>query len=204
MLLRSIRSRLLVLVLATVIPFMALMGAGLWSQWRSDHAAALQRALNEARLLAAQVDDHIGNLDNLLLGRGRAVSTNPSDTSANDALLRQVKSELPGFITNIALFTLEGANIGTSWEGTGARANIADRLYFRQAMAEHRLTVGEVHIGRTTGQWAVNVARPVFDRSGELRAVLAIGTRLERFQDVLRLDDLPPGGVVRIVNELGI
>ena len=55
MLLRSIRSRLLVLVLATVVPFVALVGAGLWSQWRDDQAAAIERALNEARLLAVDI-----------------------------------------------------------------------------------------------------------------------------------------------------
>ena len=71
MLLRSIRSRLLGLVLATVVPFLALIGAGLWSQWRSDQAAALQRAIDEARLIAGQVDDHIGNLENLLTGISR-------------------------------------------------------------------------------------------------------------------------------------
>src|ERR1022692_1170468 len=76
MLLRSIRSRLLVLVLATVVPFMALVGAGLWSQWRADQAAAIERALNEARLFAAQLDDHLSNLENLLVGLSRAVSTN--------------------------------------------------------------------------------------------------------------------------------
>ena len=66
MMLSSIRTRLLGLVIATVIPFTALIGAGLWNQWRIDQASAIERALNEARLLAAQVDDHIGNLDNLV------------------------------------------------------------------------------------------------------------------------------------------
>ncbi len=97
MLLGSIRSRLLVLVLATVVPFMALVGAGLWSQWREDRAAAVERALNEARLLAAQLDDHISNLENLLAGLSRAVSTDPADTGANDALLRQTKSQIAEF-----------------------------------------------------------------------------------------------------------
>jgi hypothetical protein len=60
--LRGIRSRLLALVLATVVPFVALIGAGLWIQWRREQAAALERALAEARLLAAQLDDHISNL----------------------------------------------------------------------------------------------------------------------------------------------
>ncbi|MEA2948508.1 MAG: hypothetical protein QOI40_3838, partial [Alphaproteobacteria bacterium] len=91
MLLRSIRSQLLGLVLATVVPFTALIGAGLWNEWQSDQAAAIARATNEARLLAAQVDDYIGNLDNLLTGLSRAVSANPADTRQNDALLRGVR-----------------------------------------------------------------------------------------------------------------
>ena len=84
MLLRSIRLRLLALVLAVVIPFAALIGAGIWNQWHDDHAAAISRAMTEARLLAAQVDDHIGNLEHLLTGLSLAVSTNPDDASAND------------------------------------------------------------------------------------------------------------------------
>ena len=71
MLLRSIRSQLLGLVVATVVPFTALIGIGLWSQWQNDQAAAIQRAMNDARLVAAQVDDYIGNLDNLLTGLSR-------------------------------------------------------------------------------------------------------------------------------------
>ena len=50
MLLRSIRSQLLGLVVATVVPFTALIGTGLWSQWRTDQAAAIQRARDEAQL----------------------------------------------------------------------------------------------------------------------------------------------------------
>jgi cytochrome c-type biogenesis protein CcmH/NrfG len=113
MLLRSIRSRLLVLVLATVVPFVALVGAGLWSQWRDDQAAAIERALNEARLLAAQLDDHINNLENLMVGLSRAVSTDPADTSANVTLLRQIKTKMPDFVGNIVLYSLDGYGIAS-------------------------------------------------------------------------------------------
>src|ERR1700730_13118968 len=68
MLLRGIRSRLLGLVLATVVPFAALIGCRLWTEWRNDKASAAERAVAEARLLAAQVDDHLGNLDALMAG----------------------------------------------------------------------------------------------------------------------------------------
>jgi diguanylate cyclase (GGDEF)-like protein/PAS domain S-box-containing protein len=203
MLLGSIRGRLLALVLAAVIPFLALVGAGLWSEWQENQEAAEQRALNDARVLAAQVDDHIGNLEHLLAGLSRAVSSDPADASANDALLRQVKSELPDFINGLSLFSLAGDNIGSTWEGN-ARANNSDRLYFRQVLAGQRLSIGDVHVGRVSRQWVVNIARRVEDRTGQIRAVLVAGTRLEHFQDALRVGGLPPGSVVRIVNEDGI
>src|SRR5215813_8812643 len=83
----SIRSRLLGLVLATVVPFTALIAFGLYSQWRADEAAANDRAIAEARLLAAQVDDHISNLESLLKGVAFAVSTDRADVAKNDAIL---------------------------------------------------------------------------------------------------------------------
>jgi len=204
MLLRSIRSRLLGLVLATVVPFTALIGGGLWSQWRSDQAAAIERALAEARLLAAQVDDHIGNLDNLMAGLARAVSTDAADSLANDAMLRRVKTELPDFISNILLFSLDGATIGTTLERSGEAFNASDRSYFRQVLEGQRLSIGEVIRARKSGEWVIVVGRPVEDQAGQLRAVLAVGTRLEHFQDALRTQGFPAGSVVRIVNENGI
>ena len=204
MLLHSIRSRLLGLVLATVIPFTGLIGFGLWNQWRNDQAAAIERAIDEARLLAAQVDDHIGNLENLLAGLSAAVSTNPADASANDALLRQARSELPDFIASILLFSPDGSNIGRSGDAGMARSNASNRAYFQQVLAGQRLSVGEAIRGIPHGRWIVTVARPVEDQEGRLRAVLAVGTLLDHFQDALRMQRLPAGSLVEIVNEKGI
>src|ERR1700676_1732143 len=110
----GIRSRLLGLAFAAVIPLAVIMTAALWSQWRSDRAAAAEHAVNEARLLAAQVDDQISALENLLSVLGEAVSFNPADRSANDALLRKVRSDLPNIDSHIFLFDVDGTNIGTS------------------------------------------------------------------------------------------
>ncbi len=204
MLLRSIRARLLGLVLATVIPFAALIGCGLWNQLHSDQAEATERTLNEARLLAAQVDDHVGNVENLLTGLSRAVSTNPADTAANDTLLHQVKAELPDFISNIMLFSLDGSNIGTSADTTARRVDGSARSYFREVLAGNEFSIGEVIHAQVGGQWVLSIGAAVRDQTGRLRAVLAIGTQLDRFQDALRLRQLPSGCVVRIVNQDGI
>jgi diguanylate cyclase (GGDEF)-like protein/PAS domain S-box-containing protein len=204
MLLRSIRSRLLILVLATVVPFLALVGAGLWSQWREDRAAAIGRALNEARLLSAQLDDYISNLENLMVGLSRAVSTNPADTGANDALLRQIKTKLPNFVGNIALYALDGSNIGTSSVSGVPRPYAGNRADFLAILAGNRLSIGELIRTRQTREWILAVTAPVEDAQGRLRGVIAIGTQLQLFQEAFRMQGLPPGSVVRIVNERGI
>jgi diguanylate cyclase (GGDEF)-like protein/PAS domain S-box-containing protein len=203
MLPRTIRSRLLGLVLATVFPFFAVVCIGLWSQLRDDQNQAIERAVDEARLLAVQVDDHIGNLENLLTGLSRAVSSRLMDVDLNDALLRQVKEELPDYVSNILLFTPDGSNIGISAD-TDKRPYVADRAYFQQVLAGQRLAIGDVIRAKINGEWVVPLASAVKDQSGRLRAVIVIGTKLDRFQDALRTQGLPTGSVVRIINEKGI
>src|SRR5262249_33242042 len=199
--LRSIRSQLLGLVVATVVPFTALIGTGLWSQWRTDQAAAIQRACDEARLIVAQVDDHIGNLTNLLIGLSQAVSTGTADVAANDALLRRVKADLPAFVGNIAVFSLDGTNIGTSSQA--GRFYAGDRRYFREVLAGQRLAIGDVVKARALREWVVTLARPITDKAGKLRGVVTVGTVLEHFQDAPRVKDLPRGSVVCIINQHG-
>jgi diguanylate cyclase (GGDEF)-like protein/PAS domain S-box-containing protein len=203
MLLRSIRSRLLALVLATAMPFLVLVGVGLVSQWREDQAEASQRTLSEARLLAAQLDDYIGNIENLMAGLARAVSTDPADAAANDALLAQVRSKLPGFVGSLVLYSLDGVLIGTSSERKSNRPDIPSHKFFQDVVQTRRLSVGEVFRTEHSGRWLLVLGYPVEDKDGHLRAVIATGTQLEHFQSAFRTGGLPAGSIVRIINEHG-
>ena len=196
----GIRTRLLGLVIAIFVPFTALIGAGLWAQWQFDRTRAFASALNEARRIADRVDDEIGNLENLMAGVSRALSPDPADTIKNDAVLRQVKAELSGHISNILLTSLDGNNIGTSFERAGAgRTYLGDRDFFHEIMSGKRLAIGTPVRGRTSGQWISTIARAVEKPPGRLAAMISIGIQVERFQDVLRAQDLPAGSVVQIV-----
>jgi diguanylate cyclase (GGDEF)-like protein/PAS domain S-box-containing protein len=200
--LRSIRTRLLALVVATVLPLAILITAGVWFRWRIDQSTAVAQAISDARLLAAQVDDHVGDLENLLIGLGEAVSTDPRDVDANDALLKRVKAELPDFVANIGVFTPDGVSVGTSGEGRHVSAQ--GRAFMAQILAGQDLGVGEAMRGPVSGHWIVSIARPIKDRTGKLKGVVAAGTWLDRFQEVLRLKDLPSGSVVTIVDQNGV
>jgi diguanylate cyclase (GGDEF)-like protein/PAS domain S-box-containing protein len=203
--LRGIRTRLLGLVIATVVPFMALIGCGLWIQWRSDQVQAFRSALIEARLLAARVDDQIGDLDNLLVGLSQAVSINPDDMQANDAVLRRTKAEAPDYIGSLLLSAPDGRNIGTSFvPPEHGRTYIGDRDYFHWILAGRQgVIVGNPVRGRTTGNWVTSVARGLKGSDGRLAALLGVGIQVEHFQNVLQMHDLPAGSIVQIINESG-
>jgi diguanylate cyclase (GGDEF)-like protein/PAS domain S-box-containing protein len=202
--LRSIRSRLWALVIATVIPFTLLIGAGIWIRWQSDRATAIGQAISEARMLALQIDDHVGNVESLLTGLSQAVSTDPGDTQGNDALLRKVKSELPDFDSHLAIFSLDGTNIGMSGDPTNGRPNASGHAFFEQVLAGQSFSIGDVVVGDHTRRWILSIARPIRDAAGTLRAVICAGTLLEHFQDALRIQQLPSGTIVTVVNQKGI
>jgi diguanylate cyclase (GGDEF)-like protein/PAS domain S-box-containing protein len=197
----GIRAQLLGLVAAAVLPFLVLLGVGLWKQSRTEQAEALSRALGDARVLAAQVDDHLGNLENLMIGLGHAVSTNPADAAANDTLLRSLKAELPDFIADITVATPAGENIGSA---SGRRYRLGDRTFFKQILAGEPGTVGDPLRSRVDGRWVFPAARAIRNSAGQLQAVLIVGTLIESFREAVRLDHLPAGSIVRIVNERGI
>jgi diguanylate cyclase (GGDEF)-like protein/PAS domain S-box-containing protein len=197
----GIRSQLLGLVAAAAVPFLVLIGIALWNQYRAAETESLERAYNEARVIAAQIDDHLGNLENLALGLSRAVGLGPAHTAANDALLTGLKAQLPGFISDIAVVGPDGENIGSA---SGARYNIGDRDYFQQALAGKPLAIGDPVHNRRDGDWVLPIARPVTNAAGEIRAVLLTGTLIAKFQDAIRVDHLPMGSSVRIVNDKGI
>ena len=203
MLLRSIRSRLLGLGARHRRSVHRLDRVRPLEPWQDRPEGAIQRAVNEARLIAAQVDDHIGNLTNLLSGLSAAVSTNPADVAANDALLRRVKSELPAYVANILLFSLDGTQYRDLLRGRALLAS-ATATTSGKSWPVSASPIGDVVRARTRGEWVVTIARPVEDQTGRLRGVLAVGTVLKHFQDALRVKDLPPGSVISIVNERGI
>jgi diguanylate cyclase (GGDEF)-like protein/PAS domain S-box-containing protein len=193
---QGIRPQLLGLVAGAIVPFLVLIGFGLWDQSRSEREEALHRAFAEARVIAARVDDHIGNVENLMAGLSLAVSVDPSEVAAHESLLRRLKPELPRHIASVALVSLDGETIANA---SGRHYNVRDRDYFQRILAGDPLAVGRP-VNAEVG-WLFPVAREVRNSSGELLAVLVVGTLIDSVQEVLRVNELPAASVVRIVND---
>ena len=150
MLLRSIRSQLLGLVVATVVPFTALIGVGLWSQWRSDQAAAIRAraqrcaaAGGPGRRLYRQPRKPVDRIEPGGIagpGRRKAQTTHCCNRCA---------ANCPDSSATSCCSRSTATSIGTSAEGFNPMSR--DRDYFRQILAGQRVAISEVIRGRMSG-----------------------------------------------------
>lgn len=201
----SIRTRLIVLVLAAILPLLFLAGFFLWGLVSDDFAKARIAAVREAQLAAGRIDGHVSDVNHLLLMIARTISSDPADVEKNDATLRSIRADLPAYVNNILIFDLNGHNIGTSqWPLTAkSRIVVADRGWFKAAL-EKKVAISEPIESRIDSRWVVAIARPLLDQAGAVRAVLVLGTQLARIHEIIESPSLPRGGVVRILTENGI
>jgi signal transduction histidine kinase/DNA-binding response OmpR family regulator len=201
----SIRTRLIVLVLAAVLPVLVVAGWFVWEGVENDYDKARTAATTAAQLAAARIDNHVKDVSSLLLVISRMASSDPADSEKNDAVLRAVKADLPEYTNNILVFDLNGRNIGMSqWPVVDRNAVFSrDRSYFKAGL-EGRVTVSDPFKSRLNNNWIINVSRPIIDDAGAVRGVIVIGTRLERISKIIESASLPPGSSVRITNQQGI
>ncbi|MGE5169758.1 MAG: PAS domain-containing protein [Rudaea sp.] len=202
----SIGFRLVVLALALGVPFVAYVGANAARQASLEREEAKQRTLALAKLFAARVDDYIGDNLSALALIGHGASFDPSGALANDAFLQRVRADLPRSLNNVGVWTREGRNIGALNRGSmTSDASVADRDYFRRALATGSPAIDAPIVSRGNGEPVVVFARPVKGERGEVIGVVTVSARL---RDLGWLVDLkgaaPPGTVVSIVNADGI
>jgi signal transduction histidine kinase/CheY-like chemotaxis protein len=201
----SIRTRLIALVLAAVLPVLLVAAYFISERVQDDYAKARLAATDAAQLAAERIDNHINDASTLLLVFGRIVSSDPADAEKNDAVLRAIRSDLPDYTNNILVFDPNGRNIGMSqWPLGDRNAVFSGDLSFFKAALEGRVTVSDPFKSRLNGNWIVNVSRPMLDGAGVVRGVIDLGTRLERISEIIESARLPPGSAVRITNERGI
>jgi hypothetical protein len=102
-----------------------------------------------------------------------------------------------------AVVNLDGTVLCSSPQIT-ATVQLADRLWFREAVRTRQFAIGEFTIGRPIGVPVLGLGYPVLDEGGAAIRVVAHGMSLRQFQD--RMDDLPlpPDAVMTITDRDGI
>lgn len=175
-------------------------------EYAAAERQALAQALTLARHAAARLDEHYDELDQFLTAVAEvARETLLRGVDGDPALTRMIQAT-PQHVTGLSILSLEGRMLASTTAAPEMRAteNVADRAYFKNAMAGGRLAVGEPVYARTTDLWVSVAARPVFDDAGRIIGAVSTSSRLDRIQTILVPAALPAGTLMAVFNEHGI
>jgi two-component system, OmpR family, phosphate regulon sensor histidine kinase PhoR len=198
----GLRARLLLLVGLAVIPA---LGLAVYSgrQYRLMVATrAREETLQVARIVAIAQDRQFRGIQNLLVALAQVPEVRGTDHAACSAFLTNLLQRYPNF-TVFGVTDLKG-DILSSAVPSKKIVNVADRLYFRRAMATGDFAVGEYQVSRLTGKTAINCGYPIRDASGQIVGLVFAGIDLTSLERLGQEADLPEGASLNIIDAGGV
>ena len=197
----GLRARLLVLVLLAGLPALGLIA--LTAKQNRDTLARQveQSSLRLARLTSAEHERAIEGAHQLLTGLAQIPEVRRGGPSC-DRLLADLLIRFPAY-ANLGVADLRG-NIFCSGMPTRGTVNIADRSYFRGAIAGRDFSVGDFQIGRLTHIPTLNFGYPILDALGRTNSVVFAALSLESLSDVTVRAELPEGSSAIALDARGV
>ena len=200
----GIQSRLLLVTFAIGLLFVLYIAFNTARQSARD----LLHVREEMRLLAglagSRLDDHLGDVTQLLHTLAATLPVETVDLERNDTMLHRLAAQFPPNVAGVSLWAADGSSLGSSeFAPTGVRLNAADRAFFIAAMREPGLATEaplRLHKG---GEWTAVFALRIV-REARTIGVISVATRLQTLPHLLDPDEaLPAGAVISLIDAEG-
>jgi signal transduction histidine kinase/CheY-like chemotaxis protein len=177
----SLRTRLLILVIAAMLVPAILVGLRFAQNRTSEINAALANLSATADDISRDLDEKIQGTAQLHYGLARARDLDTSDKAACSAFLSAVREEYPQF-TGILTITPDGALFCDSLR-TNRTLDLRNRAYFKQALTAQGGVTLEPVFGGLTGIAVLQIAYPARSETGDLKFVLLASLNLRKFAE---------------------
>lgn len=194
----KLRSRMTVLALGAMAPLLVLAllaGMLLLQQQRK----ALERdAVGRVRAAMTAMDAELRGSLSTLQALASSQNLAEGDLPAFHREMQRVLDSQPGWI-NISLIGPDRQRLLNARELQVPARGLVDIATFDAAVATRKPAIGNVSHSPTTNGAAVRILHPIY-AGDELRHVLGISLKLERFADVLRAQRLPETWVIAMLD----
>jgi len=177
----SLRTRLLILVIAAMLVPAILVGLRFMQNRASEIDAALANLAASADDIAADLGEKIQGTAQLHYGLARARDLDTRDKTACSAFLADVREEYPQF-TGILTIDPDGRLFCDSLR-TNRALDLNDRGYFKEVKNLQGKVAVEPVFGRLTGLSVLQIAYPVRSEAGALKFVLLASFNLNKFAE---------------------
>lgn len=197
----GLRARVLLLVLAAVIPAFGVIGYTAMVQRQEALRHTEMDAMNLVRLAAWKHRQLIASTRQLLMALSRLPAVRGIVPQACDQVLAELRQPFP-YYTNLGVATPDG-QIRCSALPLQEPVTIADRSYFKRTMQSRDYGIGEYQTGRVTGITAINFSYPVLAEDGRVDAVVFAALDLAWLNNLVKEIELPPGSNLIVIDSGG-
>ncbi|MBI3517699.1 MAG: PAS domain S-box protein [Proteobacteria bacterium] len=196
--------RLILLVLASIVPLIVFTIARRYFDYQESVASISERNLALARSMALLVDDELQTRVVALRVLSRTITLQTGDVAG----FRQraeaiVAEEFPG--ANMIVLREDGQQLMNTLLPPDAPPPIRPNLEtVRQVFATGQPAVSNLYRGAIGARPVVAIDVPVKHDDGRVLYVLSINPRLDDFADIIRRQHPPPGWVVSVFDRQGV
>lgn len=200
-------SFLTILLALAALPLLTLLAAlanDTYRQYKVDTQASFQTASTIRAISAAQTEQFLNNAKFVLGELSRRPQVQALDPNDCDPVLAELKKFQPAYANLLTLDAKGQLVCSARGKPPGPSTGPDPKYFFSEVVRTNQFTIGKPAKGFITGRWVSTLAYPVQNSAGQMTGVVAIAVDLANYQPVISPEDIPPGGVVGIINGDGV
>lgn len=201
--LTSLRARLSLILILSLIPaalYLLIDVLAIRQQVRADAEAELLRT---AQLVANTYSQQVAETHRMLEMIAQFPEIQSGDAAACSQRLAQLTELYQPRYRGLGVVDLQGNMFCTSAPITGT-VNVADRIWFKEALRTGQAAIGEFAVSRPVGDATLGLSYPVRDASGKIVRVVANGMVLSILQAQANQLPLPQDAALTITDRNGV
>ncbi|MCG7498450.1 EAL domain-containing protein [Vibrio sp. Of7-15] len=200
---RSIISRLILILILALIPSLIVMSLNTWREFSEQKEQVRSQAALYAQLLALQQQKYVTLTESFLLGIAKLPAIKkPSRLICSDTVASLLKTN-PIFV-NVGIPLANGDLLCNALPlPTNRKINVSDRRYFRNTIDNEEFSMGEFQLDRAAGVSSINFSVPVYNDNKEVIAAAVAVVSLDWWSKQLAEFELPKQAVAFILDANG-
>ncbi len=189
----SIRSHLLLLVLALAVPLVAAIGLEIVAQMQQAVAHTKSTLRTLAKTMASNTGGKIANASQTLERLALRPLVQAVDPAQCDPILADLVNLNPDY-ANVVYTNLEGLIVCSALPQPGGKPiSVGNAPWYRAFLQSRRFTVGEPYLSPITGKRVAVLVAPIWNAQREMVGSVHIPFDLKSFDPNIPSDYLPQG-----------
>jgi len=196
----SLRSRLILLIVVAILPWIAAMTYYMWYAWQTATAAAVEEGRQLTRSIAQEQGRSLQEAHNLLRVLVSLPEVRTGTPAACSASLQAIRAQTAGYV-NFVVTDAQGRQVCAAY---GSGQDFSDRDWYAAMVESPGFVVGRLVVGKLSGKPIIPTTYPVLDPDGRLQRIVVASLDVAWLDQALNQRDRLHDAAVSLLDSQGV